>query len=162
MRLAAFIALAAVAVIVSSLLLPELSIMGVRPDLLVLVVAYASLTLGARPATMLGFAMGLVFDAENPDYFGLHALSLSLIGYISAVAWERLVRGSLFVQCSVLFSAAVVHDLIYYGVYYRNHMDIFARFMLRSVLPGALYTAAFGVLVFALARVQRWRSIAGG
>ncbi|MBN2565511.1 MAG: rod shape-determining protein MreD [Candidatus Eisenbacteria bacterium] len=162
MRLGAFIVLALLAVVLNSVLVPRMEILGARPDLLVLVVAYASLALGARPAIVLGFVMGLIADAEHPEYLGLHALSLSLIGYASAVAWERLVRGSIFVQCSVVFAATIVHDAIYYAVYYRNYLDIFWRFVLRFSLAGALYTAVFGAIVFGLARVQRWRSIAGG
>ena len=162
MRLGIFIALAVAAVILNSVLVPRIELFGARPDLLVLLVAYASLALGARSAIILGFAVGLVLDADHPEYLGLHALALSLIGFASAVAWERLVRGSLFVQCSVLFVSALLHDVIYYGVYYRNHLDIFGRFLMRFSLAGALYTAAFAVVVFALARVQRWRSISGG
>ncbi len=118
--------------------------------------------LGARPATIVGFILGLIVDAEQPDYLGLHALSLSVIGFASAAAWEHLVRGSLFVQICVLFGAALAHDIIYYVVYYRNHLDMFARFFVRFGLLGGAYTAAFAVVIYILARINTWRAIAGG
>jgi len=71
-----FATLAVVAVILDSAVAPEIEILGARPDFLVLVVAYAGLVLGARPATIVGFILGLIVDAEQPDYLGLHALSL--------------------------------------------------------------------------------------
>jgi len=117
--------------------------------------------LGARPATIVGFILGLIVDAEQPDYLGLHALSLSVIGFASAAAWEHLVRGSLFVQICVLFGAALTHDIIYYVFYYRNHLDMFGRFFLRFGLLGSAYTAAFAVVIYILARVNTWRAIAG-
>lgn len=157
-----FVGLAAAAVVLDSAVAPEIELLGARPDFLVLVVAYAGLVLGARPATIIGFIVGLVVDAEQPEYLGLHALALSVIGYASAAAWEHLVRGSLLVQASVLFCAALVHDVIYYIVYFRNHLDMFGRFFVRFGLTGAAYTAAFAVVVYALAMVRSWRPIIGG
>jgi rod shape-determining protein MreD len=162
LRTAWFAGLAVAAVIIDSAVAPEIEILGARPDFLVLVVAYAGLVLGARPATIVGFILGLIVDAEQPDYLGLHALSLSLIGFASAAAWEHLIRGSLFVQICVLFGAALTHDIVYYVVYYRNHLDMFARFFVRFGLLGAAYTAAFAVVIHVLARVYTWRAIAGG
>ncbi len=140
-----FIGLAAAAVVLDSAVAPEIEFLGARPDFLVLVVAYAGLVLGARPATIVGFVLGLVVDAEQPEYLGLHALALSAIGYASAAAWEHLVRGSLFVQVAVLFCAALTHDVIYYLIYFRNHLDMFARFFVRFGLSGAAYTALLPV-----------------
>jgi rod shape-determining protein MreD len=110
----------------------------------------------------MGFAVGLVADTELPEYLGLHALALSAIGYVTAGVWGHLVRASLVVQCLVLFGAVLLHDAIYYVVYYRNHMDMFGRFFVRFGLPGALYTAALGILVYMLARSRGWRGIADG
>jgi len=157
-----FAALAVAAVLLDSAVAPEIELLGARPDFLVLLVAYAGLVLGARPATIVGFIVGLIVDAEQPEYLGLHAFSLSVIGFASAAAWEHLVRGSLFVQICVLFGAALAHDLIYYVVYYRNHLDMFGRFFLRFGLIGGAYTALFAVLVFAVARARTWRAIVGG
>lgn len=162
MRTGRFAALAIAAVILDSAVAPEIEILGARPDFLVLLVAYGALVLGARPATIVGFILGLIVDAEHPEYLGLHALSLSVIGFASAAAWEHLVRGSLFVQICVLFGAALLHDLIYYLVYYRNHLDMFARFFVRFGLIGAAYTAAFAVVIYILAQARTWRAIVGG
>ena len=162
MRTGWFVGLAVAAVILDSAVAPRIELLGARPDFLVLLVAYAALVLGARPATIIGFIVGLIVDAEQPEYLGLHALSLAAIGFASAAAWEHLVRGSLFVQICVLFGAALTHDIIYYVVYYRYHLDIFGRFFVRFGLIGAAYTAAFSVMIFIFARANAWRAIASG
>jgi rod shape-determining protein MreD len=105
--------------------------------------------------------MGLVVDSELPAYLGLNALSLSLTGYASAGVWSRLVKANLLVQCLILFGASLMHDSIYYIVYYRNHMEMFVRFIARQGVLGAAYTAAIGAVIFAIARVRDWRAIAG-
>ena len=162
MRVGTFVLLTFAAIVLDATLAPELEIFGARPDLLVLAVVYGSLVMGTRPATVTGFVAGLIVDAELPEYFGLNALALSAIGYLSGGTWDHLVRANVLVQCTVLFAASVAHDVIYYMVYYRNHVDMFWRFMARYGLLGGLYTAALGVIVFMLARWRGWRAIAGG
>ena len=162
MRVGAFAFMAFVAVVLDATLAPEIEILGARPDLLVLVVVYGSLIMGARAATIAGFLVGLVVDSELPEYLGLNALALSALGYLSGGTWDHLVRANVLVQCAVLFAASLAHDAIYYLVYYRNHVDMFARFMARYGLLGGLYTAALGVVIFVLARTRGWRAIAGG
>jgi rod shape-determining protein MreD len=160
MRVGVLAVLAAVAVIADATLAPEIEILGARPDFLVLVVVYASLLVGTRPATIAGFLVGLVADSELPEYLGLHALALSAVGYITGGVWDHLVRGNVLVQCTLVFGASLLHDVIYYLVYYRNHLEMLGPFLLRYGVPGALYTAVFGGVVFALARLAGWRSIA--
>jgi rod shape-determining protein MreD len=161
MRMTTFVILAFAAVVADSSIAPEIEILGARPDLLVLVIVYGSLALGARPATIAGFLVGLVADSEMPDYLGLHALALTVIAYTCAGVWDRLVKTNVLVQCGVLFAATMAHDVIYYLVYYRNHLDLFARFLVRSGIPGGLYTAALGALVFFVAGRRGWRALTG-
>jgi rod shape-determining protein MreD len=160
MRIGVLTVLAAIAVIADAAIAPEIEIAGARPDFLVLVVVYASLLVGTRPATIVGFLVGLVADSELPEYLGLHALALATVGYVTGGVWDHLVRGNVLVQCTLVFGAALLHDVIYYLVYYRNHLEMLGPFLLRYAVPGALYTAVFGGVLFALARLAGWRSIA--
>jgi rod shape-determining protein MreD len=160
MRVGVLAALAAVAVIADAVLAPEMEILRARPDFLVLVVVYASLVAGTRAATIVGFLVGLVVDSELPEYLGLHALALAAVGYVTGGVWDHLVRGSLFVQCTLVFGASLLHDAIYYLAYYRNHLEMLGPFMVRQGVLGAVYTALFGAVVFGLARLAGWRAIA--
>jgi rod shape-determining protein MreD len=162
MRSGAYAILAFIAVVLDATVAPEMEILGARPDLLVLVVVYGSLVLGSRPATIAGFAMGLIADSEMAEYLGLNALALAIVGFLSAGMWDHLVKGNLFVQCAVLLVATLAHDSIYYLVYYRNHLDMFWHFIARYGLMGGLYTAALGAVVFGIARARGWGAIAGG
>jgi len=160
-RTARLVALAFVAVVLDAALAPEIAVAGARPDFLVLVVVYASLIMGGRAATIAAFAVGLAADAEVPEYLGLHAFALSVAAFAMSGLWTRLVRSNVLVQMVVLFSASMAHDAIYYLFYYRNHLDLFARFLLRFGVAGGLYTAALGGIVYLVARARNWRSIAG-
>ncbi len=149
------------AAVLDAAVAPEIEILGARPDLLVLAAVYGGLLVGSRAATIGGFLMGLVADTELPEYLGLNALAMAAIGYVSAGIWDHLVRTNVFVQCVVLFACSMLHDAVYYVVYYRNHLEMYGRFMLRYGALGGLYTALLGAAVFGLAKVKRWRTIAG-
>jgi len=154
--------LAFAAVVLDAALAPEIEIAGARPDFLVLAIVYTSLVMGARAATITGFAIGLAADAAMPEYLGLHALSLSATAFAVSALWSRLVRTNALVQCMVLLAGSLMHDAIYYIAYYRNHLDLFGRFLLRFGVPGGLYTAALGSIVYFIALARNWRAIAGG
>lgn len=160
MRIGILVLLAATAVVVDASLSPEIELAGSRPDFLVLLVVYASLLVGTRPATIAGFIVGLIADSESPEYLGLHALALAVVGYVTGGVWDHLVRGNALVQCAVIFAASLLHDVIYHLVYYRNHLDMLGPFLLRYGMPGAAYTAVFGAVIFLLASARGWRSIA--
>ncbi len=162
MKLGLFAAIAFVAVLLDSALAPEIEILGARPDLLVLVVVYGSLLIGGRTAVVAGFLMGLASDADIPAYLGLNALALSVTGLATFRIWNQLVRASVLVQCAVIFSATMLRDVIYYLGYYRNHLDMFGRFIVRYSIPGALYTAAIGAVIFLIARLMGLREVSGG
>lgn len=162
MKLGCYVLLAFAAAVADSALAPHVTIFGARPDLLVLVVVYGGLALGTRPATIAGLLLGLVADSEFPEYLGLHALALTLIGAGTASIWDRLVKANVLVQCAALFVASFAHDVIYYTVYYRNHMDMLGRFLVRQGLLGGLYTAAIGGALYGLARLRGWGGVGGG
>jgi rod shape-determining protein MreD len=162
MRLGLFAVLAFAATVLDTSLAPEIEILGARPDFLVLVVVYGSLLIGGRAAIVAGFLMGLASDADMPSYLGLNALALSVTGLATTRVWNHLVRASVLVQCAVIFSAAMLHDVVYYLGYYRNHLDMFGRFLVRYSVPGALYTAAFGLVIYVVARLMGLREVSGG
>ncbi len=129
MRAVRLALIAFAAVVLDAALAPEIEIAGARPDFLVMVVVYASLIMGARAATIVGFLLGLAADAEMPEYLGLNALALSATAYATSGLWSHLVRTNVFVQCLVLFAGSLLHDVIYYFFYYRNHLDMLGRFL---------------------------------
>jgi rod shape-determining protein MreD len=136
--------------------------LGARPDFLVLVIVYGSLLLGARPAAVIGFLVGFLAGADEWETMGLSALALSIIGYASAGVWDHLVKVNVLAQCTVLFIATLLHDSIYYMVYFGYRMEIFVRFLATQGALGALYTAVLGAIIYTVARVAGWRAITGG
>jgi len=162
MRPAPYVTLCAAAVILDATLTPHIEILGARPDFAVLVVVYGALLLGGRAPIISGFTMGLIADSELPEYLGLNALALAITGYLASRILDHLVKANIFVQCTVIAGATLLRDVIYYVVYYRNHLELFGRFLVHQGLLGAVYTAVLGALIYALARALNWKGVTSG
>jgi len=160
-RLRTFVLMCVGALLLDTALAPEIENLGARPDFLVLAIVYGGLGLGIRIPVIAGFVMGLMVDSELPEYLGLNALALSITAFLSASLLDRLVKSQVLVQCSVIFGATLLRDIIFYGVYYRGSLDIFGHFMIRYSLIGAGYTVALGLLINIIARFANWRVITG-
>lgn len=123
LRTAVTVVLVVVAVSLQVGLLSYVSVGGVVPDLVLLVVVGVALVHGPRHAAVLGLLAGLVLDLAPPaDHTaGRWALSLVIVGYLSgmvrgeartgAVAAVAAVAASVFVGASVFgLSGLVVGD----------------------------------------------------
>ena len=131
-------------------------IIGLRPDLVVLVLIYIALRSGSFEATLLGFAIGFLQDIEMPHNLGLNALANSVIGF--AVGWVRLhiTADNFLVQISLIFGAVLLHDLIYYIGDSSIVWSEIPFFWLRYGPGRALYTSLIGMLLSALLLLRRY------
>jgi rod shape-determining protein MreD len=138
--------------------LERISIGGARPDLLLAIVVYVSLLKGPVYGTAVGFALGVLQDAQSHHALGLNALAKAVTGFAAGHAWEGLAKESPFTQMAVLFGAAFLHNLIFLILYTWAQIGTMPVLMLRLGFPGALYTAILSpILVAVLQRVLHFR-----
>ncbi len=81
----------AVAFILQQALLSNLQVAGAQPEILFLVVILVAMEAGPAKGAVVGFAVGLLIDLFVQTPFGLTALTLTLIGYGTGLAWEAVV-----------------------------------------------------------------------
>ncbi len=135
--------LAALAVQTSALL--RVPFGSAKPDLLLGVLYYFARYLGAVPGCLLGFLIGLLEDASNPETLGMGALSKASIGYLTGRFWaeRRLFKHNWRAEVVTLAAALVLHDLLYLLFYTAGRPGDFVLLLGRVTLPAALYTALF-------------------
>lgn len=130
---------------------PWIDIRGISPDFAIIALVLLGLAAGAVPATVGGFALGLVQDLANPTLLGLNALCKTGLGYLVGRARGRLVYGLPVVEFLVLVLAVVAHDIVFLLVQSRLSDDAFLTPLFMRTLPTALYTGLAGVPVIRLA-----------
>lgn len=85
------------AMIVQTTLLQFLTIGGVKPDLVLVIVIYLGLIEGPNIGCLSGFSLGLFEDAySGMSLGGVNALSKTIVGFLSGLLGKRLYTQGLF------------------------------------------------------------------
>lgn len=119
-----------------------------------MVIALLLVAVRVRPGTaaLVGFALGLVADAQSLRAFGASALAMSLIGY--GAAWLKAVffADNIVLNAGFFFAGKLLYDFVYLLSERRlGGGDLALEFLIWSPLR-ALLTAAVGLVVLAILR----------
>jgi rod shape-determining protein MreD len=133
--------------------MPFLSIFGVAPDLLTLLVIYWALAFGSRAGVIAGFVVGLVADAEAARFLGLSAGTLAAVGFVVGTVAGSLHRERPPAQFLVLFLGTVAALAVRYLFSTYGDLAAWLSIFPRAVILRALYTAILGPVIYSLARV---------
>ncbi|MFH1006306.1 MAG: rod shape-determining protein MreD [Candidatus Latescibacterota bacterium] len=133
----------------------KLTLFGIRPDLVLLTLAYVALSGGQIEGTVLGFFAGFLQDVYAPEYFGLNAFAKSVVGFAVGYGRGSVVIEHVGTRGLILFGAAFGHDLLYFLL--RGDWV----YVLRIGLPTAFYTALLGVGISILYFKATGRKIRG-
>ena len=117
-----------------------ISVSGITPDLLTILVVWIALREGQFTGIIAGFMCGFLFDIVSYDVIGTNAL---------AKTFAELTLGSLYFILAILASS-FVHNLIYFFFYIRPTEMTFWSFFFRYGIASTLYTtvaALFPMLV---------------
>jgi rod shape-determining protein MreD len=136
---------------------PYLSIFGVVPNLLFLVVVALALVEGPEAGCIAGFVAGLIFDLLGSSVVGPYALVLCVVGYVAGMLQANMFAEGWLLPVTVVFVAGLGSELAHGLILVVLDVGVpFWTALLRIMIPGALYNTALAVLLFPLlARVLR-------
>lgn len=138
-------------------LAPYLSIAGVTPNFLLLVVITLALTEGATAGATAGFVAGLLFDLLGTGSVGPMALVFSVTGYFAGLLHEQMFAEGWLLPLTVLGIAALASEVAYGAILgVLGEGAPFWRMFATRMLPGAIYNTVLAVLIYPwLARFLR-------
>ena len=93
--------------------LGDLRILGVHPDLMLLVAVAAGLIGGPSRGAVVGFVAGLLVDLLLPGRLGTSALAYSLVGFGIGVAGESLMRSAKGIVVGLVMAGSAAGVLAY-------------------------------------------------
>lgn len=134
-----------VAIIFQFTLVHHIEIFGYRPDLLLIVLVFFSLRKGPNWGMTIGFTVGLIQDCISAHLIGLAALSKTVAGFIAGNLRGKFAESTEFFL--TLFICGLIHDLIYFFIYFLGENFIIQSLILYTVLNLA-YTILFGVVFY--------------
>ncbi len=145
--------------VAQEVLLPSLSVWGVRPDLFLLLVFFLSLQSSPEGATAAGCFIGLCEDALSGGPLGLRGFSFALVGFLCARLGQGMYTDNPLAQFWLLLASSVGTGLLTLILLsFFLEPPPLLRTLLWVVTPEALYTAAAGLLLLCLPQFQGGRA----
>lgn len=145
-----------------SSVVPSLAVVGVTPDLPLVLTALLALRRGPEAACLVGFALGLLQDAAGGGLIGVQAATLALTGFAMGLLPGRIWVDHPLVQVPGLVLFTVAEGLLRFGLLQLFHFPApLGNLLTHVILPQALYNgflaAAFLLAVEAAHTLRRWQ-----
>lgn len=149
MRLLLLAGILGVALILQATIFDFIRFLGVKPDLVLLVVLYYGFIHGSREGAYLGFIAGLLSDFLTGHYIGLNALSKMVAGYAVGIGAVSLYKESIVISTIVAFVGSIVGQTVYYLILLVIGIQIApVSAIFQVVVPVALYNAILTPLLY--------------
>ena len=140
----------ALALLVQSTIFGRFSIMGIKPDLAMLVLILMVNNSSHVESIAYGFIIGFLQDVYTPEFLGANAFTMSLMGFLLDNVKERLTVENYSVRIGVAFAACVVHDLIFMTFYTKLDYLMMKDLFIKESLLGAVYTSGLLFIIVIL------------
>ena len=147
---------------VQSILMPHLSVWGVKPDLGLVVVCLIGLFRGELEGLLVGLALGWVLSLFSAEDLASSMVSKGVVGYVAGLAGRQVVHVTPVVLIVGLLAISCFAGLFtVFSLTLNEEQDLW--WAIRAVvLPQACFNAAVGGalywLVWSRLTVERWAS----
>lgn len=129
--------------ILQVVVVPQLTLGGVNPDLVLLVVVARSLVAGRRTAVMWGFVGGLWMDILSGGAMGASSLALMATALLTGIGHNAIFRRNFFVPTAAALSGSLLFSLLYVAILaivgFRFPPGLLVT---ELIVPAAVYNAA--------------------
>ncbi len=135
--------------LLQSTVMPALSLAGVVPDLLLILVISVSYTRGRVAGMLTGFAAGLLTDVCFNEMVGLCALFYLCIGYIAGYSQKIYDERDYTLPLLMVLAGEFLYSFAYYVAYFllRSKTE-FGYYFVHLILPRMVYTVLAAVLLY--------------
>jgi rod shape-determining protein MreD len=136
-------------VLLQTTFIPFISLSGYLPDLLIIYLVYIALCRGQIEATISGFIIGLLQDIITIKFFGLTALSKTVVGFVAGYFFnENTTEHTLgsYRYLLLIGMCSIVHNFVYFAFFFQGSENIVFLSLLESTLGTTLYTCVIGIL----------------
>ncbi len=143
-------AIIVVALLIQLTLINSITIMGLKPDLIMVVVVVFSLLKGEKEGTISGFASGLLQDIFSTGLLGINALVKTVIGFICGILKEKIFHEHiLFLIPIITFIASFIQNILIFSLLRAFGIEYNLAWSLKQVaLPEALYSSLLSPFIF--------------
>jgi rod shape-determining protein MreD len=143
-------AIIVVALLIQLTLINSITILGLKPDLIMIVVVVFSLMKGEKEGTISGFASGLLQDIFSIGLLGINAFAKTVIGFACGILKEKIFyEHILFLIPIITFIASLIQSILIFLLLRAFGIEYSLAWSLKQVaLPEALYSSLLSPFIF--------------
>ena len=143
-------AIIVVALLVQLTLINSITILGLKPDLIMVVVVVFSLLKGEKEGVISGFASGLLQDIFSTGLLGINALAKTVIGFTCGILKEKIFyEHILFLIPVITFIASFMQSILIFLLLRAFGIECGLAWSLKQIaLPEALYSSLLSPFIF--------------
>jgi rod shape-determining protein MreD len=143
-------AIIVVALLIQLTLINSITILGLKPDLIMVVVVVFSLLKGEKEGSISGFASGLLQDIFSTGLLGINALAKTVVGFFCGIVKEKIFHEHiLFIIPVITFIASFMQSIIIFLLLRAFGIEYNLAWSLKQVaLPEALYSSLLSPFIF--------------
>jgi rod shape-determining protein MreD len=144
--------------VLQSSVVSHLTVLGVFPDLPLLLVTSWGLLQGVREGVLWGFVAGVVMDLLSGAPFGAATLSLMAAGLLAGLAKKSALSSHVLFPSVIAFLVTIVYSLLFLSiVWISGQTVVWLDSLLHTVLLAAVLNAVLVPMVFAVLRLVHKR-----
>jgi len=136
--------------ILQSTIVPLISIVGVIPDLILILLVYFTLRLGQIHGAILGFVYGFLLDMITGNIFGSAMIAKTISGFVAGYFYNEnkldIYFKSVVFSLIVLLSATIDSFIFSFFSSVELEKSILLRFLQQGMFPG-IYTAIISLVL---------------
>ncbi len=136
--------------LLQSTVVPFISIAGVIPDLILILLVYFTLRMGQMHATILGFIYGFFLDIITGNIFGSAMIAKTLSGFVAGYFYNEnkldIYFKSIAFSLIVLLSSTIDSFIFSFFSSVELEKSILLRFLQQGMFPG-IYTAVVSLVL---------------
>jgi rod shape-determining protein MreD len=151
-RVLSWTAVVLTALVLQSTLFSQITLAGVKPELVYLVTIVLALLEGPSAGAVAGFAGGMAQDFLLNQPKGITALTLTLVGYAVGMIRQYVVTPSPLLPVVVVAGATMVGVLFYGVVAFLLGVDVGGGYLARAALLSGLYDAVLTPIFYPVIR----------
>jgi len=149
-----FVGLVLSVIVYQTLLADLLTVGSSRPDLILVLIVWLTLTRDLTWGVSFAFLAGILEDSHTPQFLGLGAF-LKIAGAVTVYLISHRVRTDrLIIRIGMVAAVVLGHDILYFLVVYSFDVQLEFATLLYSIVPSAAYTAVIAAVVLYLAERQ--------
>jgi rod shape-determining protein MreD len=143
-------AIIVVALLIQLTLINSITILGLKPDLIMVVVVVFSLLKGEKEGTISGFSSGLLQDIFSTGLLGINALAKTVIGFTCGIFKEKIFHEHiLFLIPVITFIASIMQSILIFLLLRAFGIEYNLSWSLKQLaLPEALYSSLLSPFIF--------------